>query len=296
MRARKYDDDIVYYNIMRRQEGSVMEAQFIKHGGVAYMVIRLSETDEIDNLAVGMLRNNQIPGLLPMAKRYEGGGNALYYTISSLTPLPQSYATLGSEKRLIRFLKDYCMVIKNCEDYLLEPSKLLLDERYVFVKTQSGELSIPYIAVTNVSINADANTFFTSFVHQVVPHLPPDSRILPVLYEQNFRGTFDPDALIKALSALDGESRQRSQPKNPVLPVHSIPQQVKTPPRVISVTPVPIPASGQSNPTPPLSSKNEDKPKKKGGGLFGIFRKSEKSGEKANKKNNALSSGQGVIP
>ena len=205
----------------------------ISQGGISYMVLRLDENDIIDDLAVGMMRNNQIPGLLSMAKRYEHSAYALYYTISSLTPLAQSYAALGSEKRLMQFLKDYCMVIKNCEEYLLEPKRLLLDERYIFIKATTGELSIPYVAVVNTEPKEDVNTFFMAFVHKVVPYLPPESNILPILYEQNFRGTFDPDALIKALSKLEEKNRP--------IPPHPIPAMV--PPQ-----PVPAPAPETASP------------------------------------------------
>ena len=43
--------------------------EMISQGNAAYLVLRLDHTDEADNLAVGMLANNEIPSLLPMARR-----------------------------------------------------------------------------------------------------------------------------------------------------------------------------------------------------------------------------------
>lgn len=182
--------------------------EMISQGGSSYLVLRLNEEDAIDELAVGMMRNNQIPGLLPMAKRWEKGGFAFYYTVSSLTPLSRSYATLGAEKRLKRFLLDYCNLQKECREYLLEPSKLLLDENYIFVRAVTGELLVPYIAVMEPRYNITENDFFNQFVHNVEGHLPPESRIRPILYEQSFRGSFAPEKVLKELSVLDDKAHQ----------------------------------------------------------------------------------------
>lgn len=183
----------------------------ISQGSTSYLVLRLDEADSIDELAVGMMRNNQIPGLLPMTKRWEKKGFALYYTISSLTPLSQCYAVLGSENRLLKFLLDYCSLVKECEEYLLEPSKLILDENYVFVKATTGAPFVPYLALMEQQDSIDVTSFFNQFVHRVESHLPPESHIRPILYEQSFHGTFDPKALLDALSSLNGTDHRRPQ-------------------------------------------------------------------------------------
>ena len=261
------------------------ELEMVSQAGAAYLVLRLDETDETDELAVGMLRNNEIPGLLPMAKRWEYGGQALYYTISSLTPLAQGYAALGSEKRLERFLRDYCAVLQSCEEYLLEPSKLFLHEDYVYVKSTTGELSIPYVAVKGFHLPDDLNisSFFLSMVHKVAAFLPPESRILPILYEQNFQGTFDPNALLRSLGKLEPGSRQQSRPApRPMAPPEN--RSLPTPQKVErvkpSIQPAPSPpSSGQSGiPFPVSSPQPSKKPTPERKGLLGLFggRKSKK--------------------
>lgn len=203
------------------------EFETTNQGSSSYLVLRLREQDTIDELAVGMLRNNQIHGLLPMVKRWERSSYTLYYTISSLTPLSRCYAVLGVEKRLIQFLQDYCTMIKECEEYLLEPSKLLMDDDYVFVRATTGELFVPYLAVMDPDSHISTDEFFNRFIHNVENYLPPDSKIRPILYEQSFHGMFDPEKLLRSLQGLNGTvlSPQERAPR----PVREPPQVVQKP-------------------------------------------------------------------
>lgn len=198
------------YEFSKKESGDFLYSfETANQGNSSYLILRLNETDAIDDLAVGMMQNNQIPGLLPMSKRWEKGGFSLYYTVSSLTPLSQCYAVLGTEKRLFKFLFDYCNLVRECEEYLLEPSKLLLDENYIFVKAETGAVFVPYLALMETQGDIDVSVFFNQFIHRIEGHLPPKSRIRPILYEQGFHGTFQPETLLDALSSLDEESRQR---------------------------------------------------------------------------------------
>ena len=146
-------------------------------------------------------------------------------------------------------MRDYCALTQNCEEYLLDTEKLLLNEDFVYIKATTGELSVPYVAVMGVDFREETSisNFFMTLVHKVAQYLPPESRIRPILYEQNFLGTFDPDALLHSLEELEPGSRQR-------------PQQVAPPALESSNRPLPPPAKVERPFVPPVPSASMPKP------------------------------------
>lgn len=229
-----------------------------RQGAASYLVLRLQENDVVDNLALGMLRYNQIPGLLPMDSRWEKNSYAFYYNISSLTPLSHCYQQLANEKRLMRFLRDYCGVVKECAEYLLDAEGLYLDDEYIYVKTSTGEMFAPYIALQNRKHSYDAYRDFDHFAHRILDYLAPENKIGNLLMMSSFRHEYNPSGILKAIDAMEtvsehpiGPVRQTVQQKRPM------PAKQKTPPQhfgnVIDIGAGEAPLQSRQNIVPPSS-------------------------------------------
>ena len=171
-------------------------------GNAVYMVLRLQPADEMDSLALGMLLNNRIPGLLPLSKRWEKQGFALYYTVSSLTPMQHCAGLTGDERRMTRFLRSYCQMLAECEEYLLEENGLLLEPEYVFVKAATGEIAVPYLPLLQPQTGKTPKAFLDEVIRMAVRQLPQESALVNLLYRESFQESFSPAALLARLDQL----------------------------------------------------------------------------------------------
>ena len=56
-------------------------------GSAVSLVLKLGYCEGIDNLSMGMMMNNKIPGFLSVSRRYIDNDVYLYYDVSSLAPM-----------------------------------------------------------------------------------------------------------------------------------------------------------------------------------------------------------------
>lgn len=158
------------------------EMSFNTQGSTTYLVLKLEPADELDRLAVGMITNNKIPGLLSVSPRRVNRDSYLYYSISSLTPLTSAYGALSNDKRLLLFLRSLCRLAMECHEYLLDEEGLILSPEHVYIQMSTCEIQVPYLPVMQGRSDVTPYQFVRSLVLKVSSSFSPDSKLLPVLY------------------------------------------------------------------------------------------------------------------
>lgn len=179
------------------------EISFYSQGSTTYLVLKLDAADRLDSLAMGMMTNNEIFGLLSVSPRRIDQEEYLYYSISSLTPLAAGYGALSSDKRLLVFLRSLCRLAAECQDYLLDPSGLLLDPQYVYIQLSTGEIRVPYLPLEGETGGLTPYQFVRDLAAKLGASFPADSRVMPVLYRLVLaEGQFSLPALDEQLAQL----------------------------------------------------------------------------------------------
>ena len=163
----------------------------IDQGVSSYISLSLSDKDELDQIAVGMMSNNKIEGLLPMSKQWINQKWVLQYQVSNLMPLNIRIQNLVDEKRFTVFLKGFCDAVLGCGEYLLNADNLILDEKYVFIDASSGEPKLIYLPLMDVEKQDSPQMFINKVIHQLIHSLSAESRLKPILYEYTFEENFD---------------------------------------------------------------------------------------------------------
>lgn len=194
----------------------------------AFMTYRLDGEEALDSLAMGMLSNNQIPGILPVSCVRTDGGQVVRFRISSLTALMGCWGGAITRQKLLTFLTSFCRAALECRDYLLDPERIVLGWDRVFLDPLTGEARVAYLPVLGAQVQQPTAGAFLRDLLQHTTFAPnEDSSHIPILLNAVNQTNF-------SLEELYGQLRQLSAGKTPVQPV----PPGKAPQSVQPVTPV----------------------------------------------------------
>lgn len=215
----------------------------------AFMTYRLDGEETLDSLAMGMLSNNQIPGILPVSCVRTDGGQVVRFRISSLTALMGCWGGAITRQKLLTFLTSFCRAALECRDYLLDPERIVLGWDRVFLDPLTGEARVAYLPVLGAQVQQPTAGAFLRDLLQHTTFAPnEDSSHIPILLNAVNQTNF-------SLEELYGQLRQLSAGKTPVQPVTpgKAPQPVQPVRPVQPVQPVqPVRPVQQVQPVQPV--------------------------------------------
>lgn len=245
------------------------EISFSTQGSTTYLVLKLDQGEQLDRLAMGMMTNNTIPGLLPISPRRVNRDSYLYYGVSAMTPLHAAYVSLANDKRLLLFLRSFCRLVRECEEYLMDADKLMLEPEFVYVQQSTGEIAVAYLPVEDVSTGITPYRFVKCLLEKVVSNLPQDSKLLPLLYRLTIsESQFSVSALDEQLAQLQTSGMMQSDPGSTVRKARQVQQEA--PVQAVPATAVVIPAPKPS-PEPAAQEIPNREPEEKGSGFMNLF-------------------------
>ena len=215
----------------------------------AFMTYRLDGEETLDSLAMGMLSNNQIPGILPVSCIRTDSGQVVRFRISSLTALAGGWSGAITRQKLLTFLTSFCRAALECRDYLLDPERIVLGWDRVFLDPLTGEARVAYLPVLGAQVQQPTAGAFLRDLLQHTTFAPnEDSSHIPILLNAVNQTNF-------SLEELYGQLRQLSAGKTPVQPVTpgKAPQPVQPVRPVQPVQPVqPVRPVQQVQPVQPV--------------------------------------------
>lgn len=134
-----------------------------KQGANTYMVYEISKEEEVDSLSLGMLLNNKIRGLAPVIYGQMDEVQCLRYNISSKTSLSQYLTGILSRERILKIFRLVTETILEAEEYMIEPSSILLKPEHVFVDSQTGETALICLPLMDMK-GTDVSAFFKNIM------------------------------------------------------------------------------------------------------------------------------------
>ena len=112
-----------------------LSKEFEKTMNHTYMVLSREiffENNEDEDYRLQMLLQNNIPGLLYVSKQALNGENKLYYEISAMESLEESFLKKEMDYKSVRELLLGCVnIYSTLEEYLLEGEQLILTPKYI---------------------------------------------------------------------------------------------------------------------------------------------------------------------
>lgn len=122
--------------------------RYENQGTNTFLVYELTDADRIDELSLGMLSNNRIPGLAQTVFTQLDERRFIKFNVSSKIPISQFFYGKVSRKGLLGVFEGISQALASAEDYMLESRDILLDHDYIFADVSSGKTELICLPVT----------------------------------------------------------------------------------------------------------------------------------------------------
>lgn len=133
-----------------------MSFSYENQGRNTYLVYTVNQQDELDSLSLGMLTNNKIPGLASTIFTQLDETKYVKYNVSSKVSVRQFFTGAVNKKRLLGVFSGIVDALLSSEDYMIDPSSIMLDLDYIFADVSTCEtvlICLPVAVENSAPIN-----------------------------------------------------------------------------------------------------------------------------------------------
>ena len=192
---------------------------FENQGTNTYLVYKVEEDDVLDNISLGMLTNNKIPGLSPALFTQMNDDKFIKYNISAQISAKQLFLGTVNRKRLLSVFKGVADTLLALDDYMIDAALVLLNLNYIFVDPSTYEISMICLPVTNVS---DTVSFY-DFVKNIMFSTQFEQSencdyVTRIINFINANPAFSPNSFKQIINSLVDNGTQTSAVNNPIRP------------------------------------------------------------------------------
>ena len=144
-----------------------MELLIENAGRSTFLVYKMRENDELDSIGLGMIENNSISGILPIALNHYDDDRRLSFNISSQISLTKLLMGKISRKKILTIFISICDAFLEAEDYLLEEGYFLLDKDYIYTNASNGAANLIYFPILRDCEPVDLPAFFKELIFSI---------------------------------------------------------------------------------------------------------------------------------
>lgn len=128
-------------------------------GTNTYLVYNITPDDVIDTMSLGMLANNRIHGLAPAMFTQMDTSKYIKYNVSARISASQLFQGNVNKKRLVGVFSGIIDAMLSAEDYMIDPSSILLQLDYIFVDVSTCDtvlICLPLLGTNSQQQNLGA--------------------------------------------------------------------------------------------------------------------------------------------
>lgn len=264
-----------------------MDFTIENNGSVTYLVYAVSKEEILDTLSLGMVRNNSIPGILPILYAQLNQNRFLKYNISSKVPLSVILDRPVTRKRLLGVFSSLLTALASAEEYMIDTASFLMDPEKIYVDVVTSDA---YLVCIPVSGKKQEN--FLDFFKNILYHAQFDTqencdyvaRIMSVL---NSSVDFQTEELLRIIRQLKEEPQKPAvsssvQPVLQPVPENNIWKPSSDAEEAKSFNQADHPLNGQN--TEASSDEDTAVPAEKGKRAFSLFGKKNPEKKKQEKE------------
>ena len=130
-------------------------------GANTYLVYTLAKNEIVDTTSLGMLTNNEIPGLASTMFMQRNDDRYIKYKVSSKIPVSQFFIGQVNRKKLLSVFHGIADAVLSAEEYMIDVKTLAMDLNYIYVDVSTFEIVLICLPVSEkVQIKIDLGMFF----------------------------------------------------------------------------------------------------------------------------------------
>ncbi len=125
--------------------------EYENYGNSTYLVYKVGEGEEVNSFALGMLKNNEIEGVLKMLKVESDGKIQIRYPISGKVLLKEylNYEKLN-RTQLLELVYQMAQIIINASEYMIKKQEFVLSDEYIFFDVTIKKVEYILMPVRNI--------------------------------------------------------------------------------------------------------------------------------------------------
>lgn len=207
-----------------------MEFFYENQGVNTYLVYKIKEGDSIDTLSLGMITNNNIPGLIKTIFTQMDEVRFIKYNVSAKISMKQFFTGVVNRKRLLGVFDGIVNALISAEDYMIDISSVILDLDYIFVDVSTCEATLICLPITNNEIQKpDLGAFFKNImVNTQFDQTENSDHVTKIFNYLNGSPLF---SLVDFKKLIDGLKNEQSVNTTPVQQVVSVRKVVQPKPK-----------------------------------------------------------------
>ena len=144
-----------------------MELLVENAGRSTFLVYKMQENDELDSIGLGMIENNSISGVLPIALNHFDDEMRLTFNITSQISLEKLLMGKISRKKILTVFMSICDAFLESEEYLLEDNFFLLDNKYIYTNASNGKASLIYFPIIREADPVNLPAYFKELIFSI---------------------------------------------------------------------------------------------------------------------------------
>lgn len=110
-----------------------MKFSYENQGASTYLVYEIEDNDSVDTLSLGMLTNNNIPGIAKALFTQMDNSRFIKYNVSSKISMQQYFSGIVNRKRLLGVFGSIVEGLSAAEDYMLDLNSIVFAPDYIFI-------------------------------------------------------------------------------------------------------------------------------------------------------------------
>ena len=126
------------------------------------LIYNVDENEKIDNVSIGMMRNNDIKYLLPIDIIMHDSMTEFKYKTEKLKNLDEYLSEELTKEDLLDVFENICKAVKDIEEYLLGEAQLILENRYIFI--DNGNIKMILLPLYDRRNNLSILEFFKNLL------------------------------------------------------------------------------------------------------------------------------------
>lgn len=165
-------------------------------GAESLLIYQLGAEEHLDSLAKGMLQGNEMEGILRPSFTQHDREQYLKYPVTSRIPLRDFVSGEMERSAVLKLCLSVVSAVKEIEEYMLSPKKLVMDLNYIFVDVRKKSASLVYLPVDEFSQEETLKEFLLGLLSHMRFQLDQDvSYVAKLIHFLNQPKALEYDAL-----------------------------------------------------------------------------------------------------
>lgn len=137
---------------------------FENQGNNTYLVYAIQPEDEIDSMSLGMITNNDIPGLAQTVFMQMDSNRYIKFNVSSKISVKQFFEGSVNKKRLLGVFTGIVNAVLSAEEYMIDIDSIIFDLDYIFSDVSSCDTVLICLPTMSQNKNCDLSNFFKTIM------------------------------------------------------------------------------------------------------------------------------------